>query len=674
MNIELLKKNVLSFKKCPDCFKDEFLENLAYHNDIKILIPKLTPNIIDEYINLIQNKYNLKWCKEEIINFYNLHQKLIIFILDNYKFNISEQLIEENRIYNFRINQIDAIEKLEKDGLQTGIHCQATGCGKTNIILKYIEYTGKQYINAHIILFTERKSIFTDLFDCNLDKINFEIIEQFKKDGICDITNFKFINRITNKKNDYDSILINSQNPTILIINRSFLTRKHLYKKFNKDNIHLILHDECHNTSSIQCNLFLSHCYEMDIPIVGFSATPIRTGKNDIQKLLDIYGIRNEQSEEKEKINLITDYNMVYAIQKGLILAPEFYWYYITDSEIESDKIEIKEEEINAVLELLNNLVLTVPYKKIIAWCKTIKKTKKWLDIFKKEHKKYNNLVNFTYGLDTSSVRNERTGDNNFYDKFKNILGSSILFCAEKHREGSDILNLDMCIFLDNVKKRGAIPFIQSIGRVLRKSQDNRKQKGIIIDGIIKVDMNEMEIIDKILNYYSALQNISIDNNEYMRFNELKNAIQFDRINENIILNINNLELKINCKKLDFSDIVSKFNDAIEQKIKLEKESILTNELQDLKDLIKDKFKSDIEYKEYAKKNNLEINPEIKYINVGWINYYDFLNIDITQYPDNLYDFKDFCNKNEITQSNYLEKIEEFNLPLMVKELYGFDI
>ena len=37
-----------------------------------------------------------------------------------------------------------------------------------------------------------------------------------------------------------------------------------------------------------------------------------------------------------------------------------------------------------------------------------------------------------------------------------------ILFCANKHREGSDIRNLDGCLFLDRVKNRGCIPFNQT--------------------------------------------------------------------------------------------------------------------------------------------------------------------------------------------------------------------
>ena len=75
------------------------------------------------------------------------------------------------------------------------------------------------------------------------------------------------------------------------------------------------------------------------------------------------------------------------------------------------------------------------------------------------------------------------------YDSFKHIESEGIMFCAQKHREGSDIKKLDGCIFLDKVKNRGPIPFIQSIGRVLRKEHGNSlKKSGFVIDGVVRDD------------------------------------------------------------------------------------------------------------------------------------------------------------------------------------------
>ena len=70
------------------------------------------------------------------------------------------------------------------------------------------------------------------------------------------------------------------------------------------------------------------------------------------------------------------------------------------------------------------------------------------------------------------------------------------------------ILKLDSSIFLDRVKNRGCIPFIQSIGRVLRLDKGNTgKTNGFIIDGIYKNENYDRTFVDKILGYYMNLEN-----------------------------------------------------------------------------------------------------------------------------------------------------------------------
>ena len=86
-----------------------------------------------------------------------------------------------------------------------------------------------------------------------------------------------------------------------------------------------------------------------------------------------------------------------------------------------------------------------------------------------------NFFTDFTVCIDTS----ESLDENNF-DKFKNLKEKGILFCAAKHREGSDIKNLDACIFMDKVQKRSAKTFLQCVGRVLRLQEN--KDHGLIID------------------------------------------------------------------------------------------------------------------------------------------------------------------------------------------------
>ena len=422
------------------------------------------------------------------------------------------------------------------------------------------------------------------------------------------------------------------------------------YSEFKKDDISLILHDECHNTSSAQCHKFLKHCKSINISVVGFSATPLRTGKNDKPLLLEIYG----NKDDNIKLNLLTDYNMIYAISNKLILPPEFYWYKIEsyNKEKQDDKNTeiVTQEELGSVLELLNHIIPQMPNKKIIAWCGTIKLAKKWKQLFEANYKQRKNMINFTFGLDTSDKDNSEDD----YKKFKKSTGNCILFCANKHREGSDIKFLDACIFLDKVKERSSIPFIQSIGRVLRICSDTSgKISGIIIDGFVKDKNNyEKEFIHKIIGYYLALQNLTENNL--------------------IDIKLGKETIKINCNKLQWDDITKEFANVLQQKIKMSSEDVKKSDFLKLKENITNKnIKSKNEYVKYAKEHNLDLKPEIEYKDHGWINYYDFLDIDVNQFPKNKIAFLKQCLKYGITnEKDYNNKWKQYNLPSMPYELY----
>lgn len=704
---ELVKEDLELFIRCIEYYKKKFNKFIIENSDINFNELNFLELFIFNDSNEKKQKYNrfteiiIPWLKQDF--FHDLYQK------NNFVSNediISAKNQSNNTITNFvpRINQKDAFDKLEKYGLVTGIHCQATGCGKTNIILKYIGYTSKlvdalkvsspQKRNCKIILFTERVSILKDLFDFkNGDLVpDTKKFEEWKKSGLCDLTNFNIINRVTVKSKDWHEELKKSTKPTLLVINRAYLTLDKLYKSFTKNDIDLILHDECHNTSSLQCHDFLTYCKSLTIPIVGFSATPVRSGKNDKDKLLEIYACK----DDKTKLNLITDYNMIYAISNKLILPPEFFWYqiekYYTDDTKENKKKDkkvekelITQEELGSVLELLNSVVPLLVNKKIIAWCGTISLAKKWKELFENNYKQRVNLRDFTFGLDTSQSKSED------YEKFKTLEGKSILFCANKHREGSDINLLDCCMFIDKVKDRGAIPFIQSIGRVLRlpkETEENKdkplKKMGVIIDGYVKESNNyDKEFIEKIIGYYIALQNltgIEIYNEETketdktVAFRRAMDLIKFDKIKQEIKFKLGTERIKIHCNKLEWMSISKYFEKFLQQKIKISNDEKTESEYNNLKLKIKNKFKSDLEYIDWAVDNNQEINPKDKYSEY-WKNWYDFLQIDTSIYPKNKEELIVICNKNNInTEKQYLSRIQINNniyLPLMPNELYS---
>jgi superfamily II DNA or RNA helicase len=589
-----IKDDLLYFKEIYNDFSritDSILVKFDYPNNIKDLIKKdfilfnnfitfytkdtllkITNNNVtyNEIINNIPKIKNYEYIVTWLINMHFFDQ----FFENVTIINVNE-LVESNSFINnfkLRINQIDAFDKLDKDGLVTGIHNQATGCGKSIIIIKYIDYANNHINNPKIILFTERINILKDLFDFTkgTHKPNINKIKEWKDKNIANLTNFEFINAVTIKNKKWvNKLTINK--PILVVINRSFLTSSE-YKKIN--HLDLILHDECHNTTSDKCHEFLTHFTKNKIPIIGFSATPIRTHKNSLLKLLEIY----HQPDNKNKLNILTNYNMIYSISNDLIVPPEFIWFQIESYNDKDNKNKISDVEVGSILDILDNIVNKLPFKKIICWCRTIEMAKLWKIKIESNYKLKRNLTNFNFGLDTSESTDED------YKTFKTCEGNMILFCAAKHREGSDIKNLDCCIFLDKTKDRNEVPFIQSIGRVLRKTEN--KYFGLVIDGYIKDNNNyEKELIDKIVGYYVMLNNLSLHDStcKLALFNEILNNVKFNKEQKIIQLNIKSKIYKIHCIDLKWDDIIEKFYPILETKLNISKDESLNLIIKKLK-------------------------------------------------------------------------------------------
>jgi superfamily II DNA or RNA helicase len=523
-------------------------------------------NILFEHLNTIE------WFK----NYYESVEGNII--LPELDLGLDESIVATMSEFAWRENQLAQINLKNEYGIQSGIHCQATGTGKSYLIINDIDYIWRHVNNkCKIILFTERINILKDLFGFIRDHDNINVLDMWKEKGIGDLTQFLIINRVTEKTYDWVDILNNHDGPALVVINRAFLTSaksKHQEIK----NLDAIIFDECHSSTSPKCHDFLIHWKERNTAIIGYSATPLRAGKTQGQfnkeLLLEIFACPND----KTKLNLLTNFNMLYSIKNKLILPPKFIWYEI--QECENNKNEIHESDYVAVLSVLNKVMEIVQNGKIIAWCGTINMSEEWYKIFDRMKGNHNDLKSIKTYIDHSKKSED-------YNLFKTLTNDAIMFCAQKHREGSDISKLDVAIFLDKVKNRSAIVFIQSIGRVLRLDPDNiEKEYGVVVEGIYKNSKNyDKEFIDKILGYYFALENMSDVEGEdcYEKYGKIMDMIKFDKTTKTINLDFGEIVIPIKYDTLDWKNIIKNFQHIIQNKVKLSPEQMFNMYVEKLK-------------------------------------------------------------------------------------------
>ena len=361
---------------------------------------------------------------------------------------------------NLNKNQIHAIQTSIENDFQSGIHFHATGTGKSWIGLELIMAFQQKYKNLqkipNIFWICERKSILIEQFSNKLLKERgFENV----------LKEFHILNFSSHKQQDWFNSVNSTRywnKPSLTIINRSFLTSNDKFKKINI-NIDLIIHDECHTIVNKSTRDFYEFILERfkNIKIIGLSATP--------------------NTNFQPFNNILTTYSIYNAFMDDVIVQPVIHWFK-SDTNITQETIILN----------VKSLIDKMPYKKVIIWCGMIKSCLEYAQLWSKYFNEY--LVS----IDTSMENNEEINKFHNFEEFERCDSNALLFCAGKHREGSDIKNLDCAIFLDFVQNRYCKTFVQCIGRVLRKDKQNIKKCGLIID--IKAK-SSTKIIDKMNEY-----------------------------------------------------------------------------------------------------------------------------------------------------------------------------
>ena len=692
--INALKTDIKLYHNLPSKHREVLLDNkkdfYKKYDGILDLFNSLTEKSVAELINGIKNKINT-YCKyDDILQYYGSEFKpLTLYILDAFDCNNicdtteSKDLHDENEIlestssdeeitkkFVWNQNQISGWKNAIDCNFTSGIHSQATGSGKSLMALKIIWEYHKQNKTNHVMWLCERKDIPQKLFfkgftdkKTILHKKNFSF---WKKNDIIDMSQFT-IKEYVYQKNDckwLDKLNnIKTDKPLFIIINRAYLTTKsykkdcsYKYQEFINIPKFIIL-DECHSAMANETYKLLQFMkWNWKANIQGLSATPYRKGKSYTTIDIDINcpdkDLINTQDNENKlinlfhkqgnvnEINILSWFNLKEAIEKGIILEPIFHWFHIKKY-IKKTKKNINKykdysiDEIISVMTVLNDIVEQCKYKKCVVWCRLKIIADNWYEIFLKEKHKYSNLGKMIVYIDHSGTSSD-------YDKFYDKEDNAVMFCASKFREGSDIPYLSCCMFLDKVKDRGELPFIQCIGRVLRKDTEKLKEYGHIIDGCTEQDdEGKMKgIINKLLRYYLQLYEISksdietitsqteekLSENKLIIYDNIMRSLRLEadekkiyidlENNKKITLNLDNVDLKT----MEWNKIIPNFDKILKDTLIMcdyEEFIALKNRVKQLE--IKNVYEYDKNWKKYKlyaindKEEIVKIEPKIRF-------------------------------------------------------------
>ena len=608
---------------------------------------------------------------------------------------VKQKDIIDNK-FKLRDNQTIARENNNKNNFCSGIHNQVTGAGKSLLMMLTIydhynlnQELTKLELNKLYIITCPRIEVLNKMFFEETESEEYIINEENKKfwkiNNIIDLDKFKIIDRVNYKSES--KLTLSKTKPNILIVNSDYfkIMDEKNYIDYNKLNF--VIFDECHGVSA---NKFYDLLYKIKFVnkkhIIGFSATPVRDNAED--KVKKIFS-NSLNKDDVHRLNIISNYDIMTAICHGVVLPPSY-----TIVEIKRTcKKKIGKSNKDITEKVIRDKLKDLPYKKIICWCSSIAKMKEWYMFFNKrfpELKLYcstsKDSVHKKEGLDTD------------YNEFCKIDKNAVLLTVHRCREGSDIKNLDMGVYLDHVKKRGILVCIQTVGRILRPDTKRLKKCGYIIDTFVNDGKIEIEVMtaQRIINYYEKVLGLTTDNvynellEKYKKMKEMFNDTSYDEDTKKIKIKIDDnvehdteIKLELITKNFDWSKFTTKINSIIDKHFEMSEEESLKIQYELLKEKIQkyNKIKnsklSNIlnnkdEYKKYAEKNKLDLEPEKKFINSGWKNYYDFLNISIKSFPETLDELKKICKKNALDNIDvYLAKCKKYNLPEMPEEIYN---
>jgi len=669
-----------------ECIRRKFkiLKDIIFKKNESILKEMITltqlesiEDVIDEMFEVQKLSFDeiseeLKVSDNQAIN------DTIEYLLDDE--DTSDIVLSENGIKKLRALeksypspvQRQTNQNIIDENFRSGIVSMATGSGKSLVLLQCANDLPK-ISNRSILIFTERKNILLDLIFSEYEengrkkwRVDEEKKYILKKIGAIDLDKFNVFEFISNKDSKWDEVFHSPPDPSkpvIVFINRTYLVLGKNYKKILLEfSPILVLHDEMHSATNNTSFEFLMYAKKSwNASLIGFSATPIRIGysskkdNQNIEKINKIFSNWTHGIVPIPESHIYMSYPIIRAIADDVCCPIKFKNFEISmvgefGKKSRFEPYDIRNFQI--IMEVINNSVVGMPYKKIVAWLSSKNNANSFNELFIQHKAEYSNLGDMESFIDHSG---KTTGEYLTYAKKEN---NAILFCVNKHREGSDIQNLDIVIFLDKTVKRGYIVFLQSIGRVARKSEN--KSFGLVIEGIYRnSDFTKYEIfrqyIDKIVFYYLILDKkniISITNDDKLRtyYNILKNIYLNDQT-QSIMIKQEELQrpLEVSINQIDWEDFSENFSHLFQNTLqsalgmnpKIITELTLRRIGNFLKFNIQSHFWEEIEHLTPEQYCNLQIEPDfiIKNIDIieeNNINIFDVMNFNCLMYPQSV--------------------------------------
>jgi len=432
INIKI-QNNYLYFTNLPLKVKEILKQKYKYFKDGAEFSEKFKTHLWDGYIcKFSRNRLpiGLKIDFEELINDYNIHFNT------NFKIKYDDQRDKDiiNKTFNteyartnivLRTYQKDAIDRALKNKI--GILAMGTGSGKTITSAELIKsINGRSLIlMGRIELVKQTKEVYEKYLKIKIGEISEGDIDISKQISVASIQTI-------------DAVLKRNDKSSEELI-------KYLY------NLNTLIFDEAQNCTDVNTyGNILKYATNLKY-ILGLSGSPWRSSSDTLEmNCLIGFPIYTKTTEELIKLNY---------------LVPVKSYFISLDNESEDDVYSVVYNDAVIENEERNDTIINI--------CEKFRAQGKKILILTK-HIKHGELLNSA--IDDSRLITSKTPRKDrykFFQEFKNndidvLIGSTQIFS-----QGIDIPDLD--VIINSSAHKSSIITIQTIGRVMRKNNENKK-------------------------------------------------------------------------------------------------------------------------------------------------------------------------------------------------------